>query len=214
MPTAKGVEWKNFKRVFCHIWREEAEGGDFYAWQDKGERCTDLGNGYWEYDLSDFTFDEDGTYAVIFSNNNGFQTYNLSLTSDCLGDIAVCEGDTCTNPVDSEKNCAVARWLNCGDQVHPVAQTGSDGLFLDPDGIGTDGYDRTWGSSEGVSVKFPEVAAVQAETEQPKDADSANDNSDTDSGEGMQLWLIIVIAVAAAAVVVAVVAVVVKKRKK
>ena len=90
VPTETSIAWKNFSLVFCHIWSEGNDGGDFYAWQSKDERCTDLGNGYWAYDVTGLEFKEDACYAVIFSNENGMQTYNLSFTSDCLGDIVVC----------------------------------------------------------------------------------------------------------------------------
>lgn len=214
IPTATGVAWKNFSLVFCHIWSEGNDGGDFYAWQSKEERCTDLGNGYWSYDISGLEFKEDSCYAVIFSNENGMQTYNLSFTSDCLGDIVVCEGDTCVNPVDSAKQCTVAHWLTNRDTVHPVAQISSDGALVDPDGISNDDVDLKWGNSEGVSVEFPEVevpteAPTEEETEAVEDAD--------DSAQGeiavFPLWLIIGGAVLLVAVVVAVIIIVVIKKK-
>lgn len=170
VPTESSVAWKNFSVVFCHIWREGDEGGDFYPWQAKDERCTDLQNGYFSYDISGLNFEEDGTYAVIFSNENGMQTYNLTLTSACKGDIVVCDGDTCVNPVDSAKQCTVARWMENGDTVFPCAQVSSDGVVVDPDGVFNTDIDRKWGSSEGVSVAMPQVVVetqpdTQSETE-------------------------------------------------
>ncbi len=212
VPTATNIAWKNFSIVFCHIWEEGDEGGDFYPWQAKDERCTDLGNGYWSYDISQLEFKEDSKYSVIFSNENGMQTYNLSLTSACKGDIVYCDGDTCVNPVDSEKQCTVARWMENKESVHPCAQVSSDGTMVDPDSIFNTDVDLKWGSAEGVSIAMPEVEIVeetQAETEDATD--------DIDSTEGSKstlptMW--IVIGAAALVVAVIVVVLVIIKRKK
>ncbi len=189
IPTETSVAWHNFSVVFCHIWSEGNDGGDFFAWQSKDERCEDLGNGYWSYDVSGFEFKEDANYAVIFSNENGMQTYNLSFTSACLGDIVVCEGDTCVNPVDSSKRCTVAHWLSNRDSVHPVAQISSDGGTVDPDGVFNEDIDRSWGTSEGVSIEFPEVEVpTEEETEAETEADSVSSES---TSVNFSIWYII-----------------------
>ena len=108
---ANSAGWNNFKKVFCHVW---AYGGDsFYAWQAKGEACTDKdGDGIWTYDLDAKSVSlEAGTlYAVIFSNENGMQTYNLLAGTDCIGDTAFCDGTTYENPEDSSKTAQAAFW--------------------------------------------------------------------------------------------------------
>ncbi len=219
VPTSDGVAWKNFSVVFCHIWQEGDEGGDFYAWQAKDERCTDLGNGYWSYDISEFDFKEDGTYSVIFSNENGMQTYNLSITSDCKGDIVYCDGETCVNPVDSEKQCTVARWMENNETVHPCAVFGSDGTLVDPDSIFNTDAQLKWGSSEGVSITMPEVEVVE-EVEETESLESQTDvltTGETASGSSLSIGFIvaIIVAVVVVAVVGAVVLVLVlSKRKK
>lgn len=209
VPTATGVAWKNFSIVFCHIWREGNEGGDFYPWQAKDERCTDLGNGYWSYDISGFEFDKDGTYAVIFSNENGMQTYNLTLTSACKGDIVVCNGDTCVNPVDSAKQCTVARWLDSGDSVFPCAQVGSDGGVVDPDGVFNTDIDRKWGESDGVSIAMPEVEIIVEETEAETIA-----NVDENSSSAAPYTALFIVGGAVVVAVLAVVVLLVAKRRK
>ncbi len=215
VPTESAVAWNNFSVVFCHIWSEGEEGADFYPWQSKDERCTDLGNGYWSYDISKLNFDEDKSYAVIFSNENGMQTYNLTITSACKGDIAVCEGDSCVNPVDSEKKCAVARWLTNKDTVHPSAQIGSDGAMLDPDGVFNTDIDLKWGSSEGVSVEMPKVEVpTEAPTVAETQADSDTQTDTNDDAEDSNLMLYLIIGGAAVLVIVAVVVIVLIKRKK
>ncbi len=108
---ANSAGWNNFKKVFCHVW---VYGGDsFYAWQAKGEACTDKdGDGIWTYDLDAKSVSlEAGTlYAIIFSNENGMQTYNLLAGTDCIGDTAFCDGTTYENPEDSSKTAQAAFW--------------------------------------------------------------------------------------------------------
>lgn len=213
VPVETSVAWNNFSMIFCHIWQQGDEGGDFYAWQSKEERCTDLGNGYWSYDISGFDFKEDGTYSVIFSNENGMQTYNLTLTSACKGDIAVCEGDSCENPVDNSKQCAVARWMQNGDTVHPSAEFGSDGDMLDPDDVFNTGIDLKWGSSEGTSIVMPEVEVpTEPQTEAATEAEETATESDAQTILS-PLWIIIG-AVAILLIVAVIVVVVVKRTKK
>ncbi len=216
VPTEVSVAWKNFSLVFCHIWSEGNDGGDFHAWQSKDERCTDLGNGYWSYDISGFDFKEDASYSVIFSNENGMQTYNLTFTSACKGDIVVCDGGTCVNPVDSAKQCTIAHWLSNPD-VHPAAQISSDGAVVDPDGVFNEDIDRSWGTAEGVSVEFPEV---EVPTEAPTEAEPVDDTVDTlttgtadSESVNFSIWFIIGGAVLAVIVAVVVI-VVIKARKK
>ena len=108
---ANSAGWNNFKKVFCHVW---VYGGDsFYAWQAKGEACTDKdGDGVWTYDLDakSVTLEAGTLYAVIFSNENGMQTYNLLAGTDCIGDTAFCDGTTYENPEDSSKTAQAAFW--------------------------------------------------------------------------------------------------------
>ena len=108
---ANSAGWNNFKKVFCHVW---VYGGDsFYAWQAKGEACTDKdGDGIWTYDLDakSVTLEAGTLYAVIFSNENGMQTYNLLAGTDCIGDTAFCDGTTYENPEDSSKTAQAAFW--------------------------------------------------------------------------------------------------------
>lgn len=103
--------WNNYKKVFCHVW---VYGGDsFYSWQSKAEACTDKdGDGIWTYDLDakGCTLEGGTLYAVIFSNENGMQTYNLLFDTNVLGDTAYCDGTTYENPEDSSKTAQAAFW--------------------------------------------------------------------------------------------------------
>ncbi len=108
---SKSAGWNNFKKVFCHVW---VYGGDaFYAWQSKKEACTDADkDGVWEYDLDGkgVKLDSNTLYAVIFSNENGMQTYNLLAGTACIGDTAYCDGTMYENPEDSSKTAQAAFW--------------------------------------------------------------------------------------------------------
>ena len=84
-------------------------------------------------------------YSLIFSNDSGMQTYNLNITSSCLGDIVYCKGDICANPVDGEKSCAVARWTHNGAKVHPAVEIDSAGKTLNPDEVDLSEAETKWG---------------------------------------------------------------------
>lgn len=227
VPTVSGVAWNNFKNVYCHIW--EIGGEPIYSWQAKEEKCEDIGNGYYSYNLSDTEFKPTSSYAVIFSNENGLQTYDLYITSDCKGDIVACNGDTCINPVDGEKTCTVARWVNNSNKVFPVAQVDSNGLNVDPDGIIDKNIDTKWGESEGMTVELPETQ-LESETKiseetQMKATDmhiDANKNvmaaietkTDNVNSNNMIWWVVIVLAAVICAVAVIVIIMVKTKKNK
>lgn len=162
VPTEGGVAWRGFNMVYCHMWSKD--GGEIYPWQSKAERCEELGNGYWSYDISAIDFDPNAEYALIFSNENGMQTYNLNITSSCKGDIVYCEGETTTNPVDGEKSCAVARWKNNGDKVHPAVELDSNGVTINIDEVDPADAETLWGESEGASYALPEIASTDSDT--------------------------------------------------
>ncbi|MBQ0098694.1 MAG: hypothetical protein KBS62_07190 [Oscillospiraceae bacterium] len=107
-----GTGWSNYKYIFCHIW---VYGGDpLTAWQAKASKMTKVSDTEWTYDVSKSgsSISTDGTpYAVIFSNENGMQTYDLLFDSSVLGDTAYCNADEeIKNPADSSKTCKPAYW--------------------------------------------------------------------------------------------------------
>lgn len=116
VPATGKNSWGNSQAIYCHIW--EAGGGEFFIWQAKSEKCENYKDDVWYYDLDKLkasTKLEGGlkkgrTYAVIFSDNIGNQTYDLYFNSDCVGDIVVCNGETQSNPVSPGKYCAIAEW--------------------------------------------------------------------------------------------------------
>ena len=225
-PAEGDIVWKNFSTVYCHMWSKT--GGDIYGWQEKAERCEDMENGYWRYDVSGISFDPEGEYSLIFSNENGMQTYNLNITSSCLGDIVYCDGTTCVNPVDGEKTCAVARWMNNGDTVHPAIEVDSTGVTLNVDGVDPADAETVWGTGEGSAYEMAELTVPEEDADDENAADDvdeddtlliapAPDGADTnqdglDTGKAT-MWIIIGCA-AAACVIAAVVIVLAKKNKK
>ena len=110
----EGSGWKNFKKVFCHIW--EHGGDSFFAWQAKAEACKDEdGDGIWTYDLDakGVTLEPGKLYAVIFSNENSMQTYDLLMDSTCIGDTVYCDlNQSFENPEDSSKTALAAFWTS------------------------------------------------------------------------------------------------------
>ena len=208
VPT-EGAAWNNFKMVYCHIWSKT--DAEFYPWQSKKESCEDMGNGYWRYDLSALEFNPEGEYSLIFSNETGMQTYNLNITSACKGDIAYCSGDTTVNPVDGEKTCAVARWRNNGDKVHPAIEIDSAGKTLNIDEVNADEIDTVWGDSTGNSYALPEKTVVATEAVSEKPADGNQNSPTTSDGEVVDdgintnaatIWIICISAVMIVAIII------------
>ena len=214
IPTG-AVKWNGFNNVFCHMWSKT--GGDVYGWQEKKERCEDMGNGYWRYDVSDITFDPQGEYSLIFSNDTGAQTYNLNITSDCLGDIAYCSGDTCINPVDGQKSCAVARWKYNGDKVYPAIELDSEGVEINVDKVDKDEIETVWGSSTGSAHELPELETAKTKATEKNDNKSLSDDGEVKEDgintHAATIWIVSISAVVAIAVVVVIV-ILAKRNKK
>ena len=118
VPVTGDYSWGNYDVVYCHIW--EDVGDEFFSWQTTKERCTRVKGDLWKYDLDALNESRritggisDGVkYAVIFSDNLGDQTYDLYFTSECIGDTVECGENTRNNPIDAQKKCLVANWVN------------------------------------------------------------------------------------------------------
>lgn len=130
-PKNLGSASWNSTKMYCHIW---AYGGDSFAqWQSKKEACvkTDT-EGLWMYDITAKGFEiENGvTYAVIFSDQSGAQTYDTLFDITCLGDTLYCKGEESIieAPTDSSKTALAAYWKNAdATQYGPVRQLTSIG---------------------------------------------------------------------------------------
>lgn len=204
-PNEGNVVWKNYKMVFCHMWSKT--DGDIYSWQDKKEICEEVGGGIWKYDISKIEFDADKEYSLIFSNDSGMQTYNLNITSSCLGDIVYCKGDICANPVDGEKSCAVARWTHNGAKVHPAVEIDSAGKTLNPDDVDLSEAETKWGTEQGKSYELPESTSIKATEEKIQESETVDVDKVADKEDGINLsaataWIVGISAVLILAVLI------------
>lgn len=135
-------DWNNYSSVFCHIW---VYGGDSLAsWQSKKEKCTQVEDKLYSYDVSKVGGLEAGTYyGVIFSVDIGLQTYDTLMTSDCYGDTLYSDGTIYENPQDSSKTCVAAFWKNHDKSAYgPVMQITSVGNLIGtccPPGVTAEG---------------------------------------------------------------------------
>lgn len=106
-------------------------------WGSKKVIGSEVANypGMYEIDLNakvGVTFTPGLQYKIIFvrteGNNWTSQTYDLFMTSDCLGHIAYCDGTEYENPVDSDKITLAAFWEGMDSaQYGPVKQISSIG---------------------------------------------------------------------------------------
>ena len=122
--------WKNFKNVYCHIWRADGTG-TWTSWQTREELCTKEDNGLYSYDTTktgnEIKSTDGNLYCVIFSVDTGMQAYNTIMSGSCLGDTCYITGEKVENPEDSEKTAQVAAWKNnpdCGPQK-VISSTGN-----------------------------------------------------------------------------------------
>lgn len=91
-------------------------GNSFFVWQSDNEKCVDAGNGIYIYDISLLEKSTAGklkdgeNYLVVFSTNNGMQTYDCTFGSSCIGDTLLITGKIIENPLDCDKNTYEALW--------------------------------------------------------------------------------------------------------
>ena len=124
------ADWNNYSSVYCHIW---VYGGDsLAAWQSKKEKCTQVEDKLYSYDVSKVGGLADGTYyGVIFSLDIGLQTYDTLMTTACYGDTLYCDGTIYENPQDSSKTATAAFWKGQSQAAYgPVMQVTSIGNLI------------------------------------------------------------------------------------
>jgi LPXTG-motif cell wall-anchored protein len=131
-----GTTWKNVSQIYAHIW---VIGGDsFYSWQAGGEKCDRVSGTKWSYDLSKLSQSttisgglKKGTdYAVIFSADNGLQTFDQTFGTPCIGDTAKLTGDQIENAVDSEKKAYESVWKTNSSKYGPHLAISSIGNII------------------------------------------------------------------------------------
>ena len=117
--------WKNFKNIYCHIWRADGTG-TWPSWQTRKELCTKESDGLYSYDVTKTGNGDEiqaagnhNYYCVIFSADTGSQIYNTIMNGNCLGDTCYVTGNQLENPEDNNKKATEAAWKNnpsCGPQ--------------------------------------------------------------------------------------------------
>lgn len=118
------AKWGDVKAVYCHIYYYSGTDGKTYTtWQTKAEKCEyDKNTGIATYDLQTgidkgadglATIDGSNKWVVMFSANNGSETYTLLFNSSCFGDTVVADPNTkYENNVDSEKQSIKISYKN------------------------------------------------------------------------------------------------------
>jgi LPXTG-motif cell wall-anchored protein len=127
---------ENVSQIYAHIW---VIGGDsFYGWQAGGEKCEQVGSTKWSYDLSNLeksTYISGGLksgtdYAIIFSADNGLQTFDQTFGTACIGDTAKLTGKQIENAVDSEKKAYESVWKTNSSKYGPHLAISSIGNII------------------------------------------------------------------------------------
>lgn len=121
----KSAGWKNFKTIYCHVWRADGTG-TWPSWQTRKEMCTKESDDIYSYDVTKTGNAEEiqnagskNLYCVIFSADTGSQIYNTIMNGNCLGDTVYVTGKELENPEDNNKKATEAAWKNnpsCGPQ--------------------------------------------------------------------------------------------------
>jgi len=135
--------WKNYMRIYCHIWRADGTG-EWTTWQSKSEKCVNEGNGLYSYNVvrtgNSDEIEQSGDhnyYCVIFSADTGMETYRTIMNGNCLGDTCYVTGNLLENPNDSSRTCTEAAWNNhpeCGPAKAITTTSKVIGSAL-PDGV-------------------------------------------------------------------------------
>ncbi len=122
--------WNNCYRIYCHIYILDS-GVAFTSWQSKKERCTQVEDNLYSYDLSQAGIEIMDECAVIFSSDAGHQTYPLMLRYDGLGATAYCDGTIYENVADYNKTVLAAFWENTDpEDAGPIMMISSTGNIV------------------------------------------------------------------------------------
>lgn len=204
VPASGNIVWSGVKQIYCHIWSKN--GGELYPWQYEKEKCRNLNNGYWSYNISDIEFDPNDTYSIIFSSDNGQQTYDLSFTSSCKGDIVCCDGTNEKNPIDHDKNCFVAHWRYNGDVTHPAIELDDSGAVKKLNAANSESPEAPWGEYWGNSYELTGfTSATEAATANVQDvtteAELIASERDGLNTRAVTVWIVVICSVIVLAVV-------------
>ncbi len=130
-PTDLGIASWESTMIYCHIW--EYGGESLAQWQSKKESCVKTETeGLWAYEITakGFEIEKGKTYGVIFSNQDGLQTYDTIFDITCVGDTLYCKGEDSIieAPSDSTKTALATYWKNADPAKYgPIRQLTSIG---------------------------------------------------------------------------------------
>ena len=125
--------WKTYSTVYCHLWTDG--GDDLYNWQSKKEKAKKVSDGLYSYDIPAGS----NVNMVIWSNDIGKQTYDLTMGEACLGDTVYSKNEIVENPVDSEKTCELVYWkthTEYGPKYQESSIGTKIGVTADPEAVG------------------------------------------------------------------------------
>ncbi len=110
--------WGNYKGIYCYV--SEYDGEHLMNWMSKPSRCEKVSDGsdsLYSYDLSKVGgLQEDKAYYVIFSADNGLQTYETLISPECYGDTLYCDGTTFEHPDNENSKTAIAAYWKAKDK--------------------------------------------------------------------------------------------------
>lgn len=97
--------WDEFENIYCHI---SPYGGDAFAnWHSEKTKCSKAGDNLYAYDIGKVCNLEKGKYySVIFSSDNNDMTFDVILSTKCIGDTLYCDGGVVEEPTSSHWNTA------------------------------------------------------------------------------------------------------------
>lgn len=104
--------FSDFTSICLYIY--EHGGEELLAWGSKKGKMTNEGDNVWSFDFSDkgIQLDSRRQYGLIFTADWNIQTCDLIFSTECLGDMAYCDGRRTENAVDYNKNSLITEWVN------------------------------------------------------------------------------------------------------
>ena len=111
VPDSWG-EIKKTTPIYVHIFSAQA-GESCEPWQARGSKMVREGETRtYSYEIKKSPKAEGVDWDVAIFSTTGKQTFDLTLSTKCIGDTAYVTGEEVENPVDSSKTAAVAAWKN------------------------------------------------------------------------------------------------------
>ena len=169
------ASWKTYTTVYCHLWTDG--GDDLYAWQTKKEKAVKVSDGLYSYEIPAGA----NVNMVIWSNDIGMQTYDLTMGDVCIGDTVYSKNEIVENPVDSEKTCELVYWKT-HTEYGPKYQESSIGTTIgvtpDPEKVvpvTTDASNGDAAANNGGSTTTTTGTAANATATTGKDTTTTGD---------------------------------------